>query len=67
MEAKTSKGREIKMAETTPDQNKTLVLEAFDTLFKERDYATAERFCSPDYIRHSAYIAPGREARFDFT
>ena len=62
MEAKTSKGREIQMAETTPDQNRTLVLEAFDTLFKKRDYVTAERFWSPNYIRHSAHIAPGREA-----
>ena len=66
MEAKTSKGREIKMAETTPDPNKALVLEAFDTLFKKLDYVTAERFWSPNYIRHSAHIAPGREGRLDF-
>ena len=32
---------------TTPEQNKALVLEAFDTLFNKRDYATAERFWSP--------------------
>lgn len=38
MEAKTTKGREIKMAKTTPDQDKAIVLETFDTLFKKRDY-----------------------------
>lgn len=43
-------------------KNKALVLEAFDTLFNNRDYAAAERFWSLDYIQHSAHIAPGREA-----
>ena len=62
MEAKTTTGREIKMAETTPDQNETLVLEAFDTLFNKRDYATAERFWSPNYIQHSAHIVLGPKA-----
>jgi len=52
------------MPKTTPEQNKALVLEAFDTLFNKRDYATAERFWSPDYIQHSAHIAPGREGLF---
>ena len=33
------------MTKTTPEQNKVLVLEAFDTLFNKRDYAAAERFC----------------------
>ena len=46
-------------------ENKTLVLEAFETLFNKRDYAAAERFWSPDYIQHSAHIAPGREGLFD--
>jgi predicted SnoaL-like aldol condensation-catalyzing enzyme len=49
----------------TPDQNKKLVLQAFDTLFNKRDYAAAERFWSPHYIQHSAHIAPGREGLFD--
>jgi predicted SnoaL-like aldol condensation-catalyzing enzyme len=44
------------MPKTTPEQNKALVLEAFDTLFNKRDYAAAERFWSPDYIQHSAHI-----------
>jgi predicted SnoaL-like aldol condensation-catalyzing enzyme len=45
--------------------NKALVLRAFDTLFNKRDYAAAERFWSPDYIQHSAHIAPGREGLFN--
>lgn len=50
---------------TTPDQNKALVLKAFDTLFNQRDYALAETFWSPRYIQHSAHIEPGREGLFD--
>ena len=53
------------MPKTTPEQNKALVLEAFDTLFNKRDYAAAEKFWSPHYIQHSAHIAPGREGLFD--
>jgi predicted SnoaL-like aldol condensation-catalyzing enzyme len=41
------------------------VLEAFDTLFNKRDYAAAERYWSPNYIQHSAHIAPGRGGLFD--
>src|SRR5712672_482824 len=55
----------MKMPKTTPKQIKALVLEAFDTLFNKRDYAAAERFWSPDYIQHSAHIAPGREGLFN--
>jgi len=55
----------IKMPKTTPEQNEALVLEAFDTLFNKRDYAAAERFWSPNYIQHSAHIAPGREGLFN--
>ena len=50
---------------TTTEQNKRLVLEAFDTLFNKRDYAAAEKFWSPDYIQHSAHIEPGREGLFN--
>ena len=46
------------------ERNKTLVLNAFDTLFNKRDYAAAERFWSPDYIQHSAHIQPGRDGLF---
>src|ERR1043166_6597670 len=53
----------VKM-ETTTEQNKRLVLEAFDTLFNRREYAAAEKFWSPHYIQHSAHIEPGREGLF---
>jgi len=46
------------------ERNKALVIEAFDTLFNKRDYATAEQFWSPRYIQHSAHIEPGREGLF---
>ena len=49
---------------TNPEQNKAAVLQAFDLLFNKRDYAAAEPFWSPDYIQHSAHIAPGREGLF---
>ena len=48
----------------TAEQNKALVLEAFETLFNRRDYAAALRFWSPDYIQHSAHIEPGRDGLF---
>jgi predicted SnoaL-like aldol condensation-catalyzing enzyme len=53
------------MVKTTPAQNKALVLQAFDTLFNKRDYKAAERFWSPNYIQHSAHVAPGREGLFN--
>ncbi len=52
-------------SKTTPEQNKALVLEAFDTLFNRRDYDAAERFWSDRYIQHSAHIAPGRDGLFN--
>lgn len=52
------------MSKTTPEQNKALVLEAFDLLFNKRNYAAAERNWSERYIQHSAHIAPGREGLF---
>ena len=53
------------MPRTTPEQNKALVLEAFDLLFNKRDYAAAERCWSDRYIQHSAHIAPGRDGLFN--
>jgi predicted SnoaL-like aldol condensation-catalyzing enzyme len=50
---------------TTTQRNKRLVLDAFDTLFNKRDYRTAEKFWSPNYIQHSAHIQPGREGLFN--
>src|SRR4030088_2837769 len=53
------------MEKKTEENNKKLVLEAFDTLFNKRDYIAAERYWSPHYIQHSAHIAPGGEGLFD--
>lgn len=53
------------VSERIESKNKALVLEAFDTLFNKRDYAAAERFWSPNYIQHSAHIAPGRDGLFN--
>src|ERR1700676_2679624 len=52
------------MTKTSPQQNKALVLEAFDTLFNKRDYDAASRFWSDKYTQHSAHIEPGREGLF---
>jgi hypothetical protein len=46
------------------EKNKTLVLDAFETLFNKRDRVLAERYRSQKYIQHSAHIPPGREALF---
>jgi predicted SnoaL-like aldol condensation-catalyzing enzyme len=46
------------------EENKTIVREAFDTLFNKRDYAAAERFWATDYLQHSAHIPPGRDGLF---
>jgi predicted SnoaL-like aldol condensation-catalyzing enzyme len=53
------------MSESTTAKNKAIVLEAFETLFNQRNYAAAERFWSPNYIQHSAHIAPGRDGLFN--
>ena len=53
------------MNQSVEEKNKTLVLDAFETLFNRRDYAVAERYWSPKYIQHSAHIPPGREGLFD--
>ena len=53
------------MSDLKAGKNKSIVLEAFDTLFNQRDYAAAERFWSPDYIQHSAHIESGRDGLFN--
>ena len=50
---------------SSDDRSVQTVLNAFDTLFNKRDYASAERFWSPHYIQHSAHIPPGRDGLFD--
>ena len=49
----------------TVQQNRAIVLEAFDTLFNKHDYAAAGKFWPADYIQHSAHIPPGRDGLFD--
>jgi predicted SnoaL-like aldol condensation-catalyzing enzyme len=49
------------MARASPEQNKALVLEAFDALFNRPDYAAAGRYWSDRYFQHSAHIEPGRD------
>ncbi|GAB2698782.1 nuclear transport factor 2 family protein [Kitasatospora kifunensis] len=51
--------------ENKAEQNKALVLHAFDLLFNQRDYRAAERLWSEGYIQHSAHIPPGRQGLFD--
>ena len=53
------------MHDSKAENNKAIVLEAFDTLFNKRDYTAAERFWSPNYIQHSAHIEPGRDGLFN--
>ena len=50
---------------TTPEQNKKLVLQAFDMLFNKRDYEAAKHYWSPNYIQHSAHIEPSRDGLFN--
>ena len=56
--------QKAEITKTTPEQNKALVMEAFDTLFNKRDYVAAARFWSPNYIQHSAHIPAGRDGLF---
>lgn len=49
------------MSKSREEQNKSIVLEAFETLFNKRDYRNALNFWSPEYIQHSAHIPPGRD------
>src|SRR5207253_10632315 len=56
---------EAQMSVSIEEKNKAIVLQAFDTLFNQRDYSRAERFWSPRYIQHSDHIRPGREGLFE--
>jgi predicted SnoaL-like aldol condensation-catalyzing enzyme/predicted ester cyclase len=53
------------MSGYSPEQNKRICLEAFETLFNKRDYKAAAKFWSPNYIQHSAHIPPGRDGLFN--
>src|ERR1700716_2155699 len=65
MRGRQSNRQENEMSQSTESKNKALVLEAFDTLFNERDNAAAEPFWSTNYVQHSAHIEPGREGLFN--
>ena len=56
-----------KMNTTLADNNRELVLKAFDTLFNKRAYEDAASFWSPDYVQHSAHIGPDRDGAFNLT
>jgi predicted SnoaL-like aldol condensation-catalyzing enzyme len=49
------------MSEMVQEQNKALVLDAFDTLFNKRNYAATEKFWSPRQRAHWT----GREGLFN--
>jgi predicted SnoaL-like aldol condensation-catalyzing enzyme len=49
---------------SSEDRNVQIVINAFETLFNKRDYASAERLWSSRYIQHSAHIPPGRDGLF---
>jgi predicted SnoaL-like aldol condensation-catalyzing enzyme len=53
------------MGNAAEERNKAFVLEAFDTLANRRDLAAAQGFWSPECIRHSAHIPPGRDGLFN--
>jgi predicted SnoaL-like aldol condensation-catalyzing enzyme len=53
--------KEHTMSQSGEEKNKSIVLEAFETLFNKRDYRNALNFWSPKYIQHSAHIPHGRD------
>jgi predicted SnoaL-like aldol condensation-catalyzing enzyme len=50
----------------TPEQNKKIVLEAFEALFNRKDIEAARAFLSPGYMQHNPLFADGREGLFKF-
>ena len=52
------------MPSNLEQNNKELVVTAFDTLFSQKDYKAAEKPWSPNYVQHSAHIPPGRDGLF---
>ena len=50
---------------TSLEENKALVLKAFDTLINKHDYEAAASFWSENYIQHSSHIEPGRDGLFN--
>lgn len=52
------------MSKTLQEKNKALLINGFEVLFNQRNFAEAEKLWSPNYIQHSAHIPPGREGLF---
>ena len=50
------------MSNSSPERNKATVLEAFETLFNERDYAVAERFGAAECLRVGELAGVGDDA-----
>lgn len=52
----------------TPQEaaNIKLVVHAMDLLFNQRDYDTAEKLWSPDYVQRSIFVLPGKDGLFGF-
>jgi predicted SnoaL-like aldol condensation-catalyzing enzyme len=46
-------------------KTKRLSLKLSTRFSNKRDYVAAERFWSPNYVQHSAHIAPGRDGLFN--
>lgn len=46
---------------TVPENNKSIVREAFEAVFNKREPGAFEKYWSADYIQHSAHIPPGRQ------
>lgn len=53
------------MSETRQQRNKALLVEGFEVLFNRRDFASATKYWSPNYIQHSSHIEPGRDGLFN--
>jgi predicted SnoaL-like aldol condensation-catalyzing enzyme len=53
------------MSKNHEEKNKSIVLDAFETLFNQRDYGKALKYWSSTYIQHSAHIPPGRDGLFE--
>jgi predicted SnoaL-like aldol condensation-catalyzing enzyme len=53
------------MSKSPEEKNRSIVLDAFETLFNKRDFKKALNLWSPKYIQHSAHIPPGRDGLFE--
>ncbi|MGB8936419.1 MAG: hypothetical protein WCC17_15090 [Candidatus Nitrosopolaris sp.] len=49
-------GRRITISKGSEEKNKVLVLEAFHTLFNQRDYVAAERYWPPNLTSEPEFV-----------